>query len=242
MPKTADDEMPGRRGASVAWHPVQKKYYVSFAGNMQYPFAVFDNSGKRLSSDDLIAEADVRGLWYDAAEKRIEGNGYNENGWFHYPLNTDGMPDGVMVDVEGMNQPNEQAVGTYNPATKQVLFLSSDSVIMYDNKGMRTGKYLILHLNRTKDKGIETDTGILEAIRMNYNSVSLIYTGISGAEMGVLNSEGKWVELYDAKTGFLTQRLNMPADIPAEQMFNFAYANGLYWFFDMDARTWYGCK
>jgi hypothetical protein len=26
MPKTADDDMPGTRGASVAWHPVQKKY------------------------------------------------------------------------------------------------------------------------------------------------------------------------------------------------------------------------
>ena len=26
MPKTVDDEMPGKRGACVAWHPVQKKY------------------------------------------------------------------------------------------------------------------------------------------------------------------------------------------------------------------------
>ena len=32
MPKTAEDDMPGKRGASVAWHPVQKKIFCSFRG------------------------------------------------------------------------------------------------------------------------------------------------------------------------------------------------------------------
>ena len=38
MPKTVDDDMPGTRGASVVWHPVNKKYYACFAGNADYPF------------------------------------------------------------------------------------------------------------------------------------------------------------------------------------------------------------
>src|SRR5215831_11978397 len=58
MPKTASDDMPGTRGASVAWHPLQKKYYAVFAGNMDYPLAVFDEKGKRLSDDDLFAYID----------------------------------------------------------------------------------------------------------------------------------------------------------------------------------------
>ena len=52
MPKTADDDMPGTRGASVAWHPLKKQYYASFAGNTEYPHAVSNATGKRLSGDD----------------------------------------------------------------------------------------------------------------------------------------------------------------------------------------------
>mgnify|MGYP006388747501 CR=1 FL=1 len=53
MPRTVDDEMPGTRGASVTWHPVQKKYYTAMAGNGAYPMAVFDAKGKRLSDPTL---------------------------------------------------------------------------------------------------------------------------------------------------------------------------------------------
>ena len=48
MPRTVDDDMPGTRGACVAWHPVQKKYYAAMAGNIGYPMGVFDGSGKRI--------------------------------------------------------------------------------------------------------------------------------------------------------------------------------------------------
>src|SRR4051812_44622439 len=82
MPLTAEDEMPGTRGASVAWHPIQKKYYASFAGNVDFPMGVFDATGKRVSADELKTQADTRGLWYDPAKKTIAGNGYSDFGWF----------------------------------------------------------------------------------------------------------------------------------------------------------------
>ena len=59
MPKTADDDMPGTRGAGVAWHQY-KKYYANFAGNVGYPSAVFNATGKRLSSDDAETMVDTR--------------------------------------------------------------------------------------------------------------------------------------------------------------------------------------
>ena len=77
MPKTADDEKPGKRGASIVWHPVQKKYYAVFAGNVDFPMGVFDEKGKRLSPDDQIAMLDTRGLWYDPSTKLISGNAYD---------------------------------------------------------------------------------------------------------------------------------------------------------------------
>jgi hypothetical protein len=241
MPKTAEDDMPGKRGASVVWHPIQKKYYASFAGNVGFPIAVFDIKGKRLSSDEQTAMADVRGLWYNATTKRIEGNGYDEFGWFHYTLDAKGMINELEVDFEGLHQPDGQSVGTYNPVAKQVLFLSSAGVNIYDLEGENTDNTIALHWGRTKSQGIDREALETE-IPEGYNTSSLIFTGIAGAEIGILNVTENQVELYNKANGFLTQKLKMPADIPVETFFNFAYANGMFWFFDMEKRIWTGCK
>src|SRR5688572_23830945 len=111
------DDMPGTRGASVAWHPVFKKYYASMAGNAQYPLCIFDAAGKRISPDSLNAEADVRGLWYNADKKNIQGNAYDENGWFSYDHDAKGMIREVQFLTEEMTQPNAQCVGAANSLT-----------------------------------------------------------------------------------------------------------------------------
>ncbi len=75
-----------------------------------------------------------------------------------------------------------------------------------------------------------------------YNNSHLIYTGIAGAEFGVLNYLEKQVELYNAKTGKLSKILKLPEDMQVYGSLNFAYTNGIYWFFDKDERTWLGYK
>ena len=59
---TGLDSLAGTRGAAVAWHPLLKKYYAGFAGNVSYPLAVFDVKGERLSGEDLTTMEDLRGL------------------------------------------------------------------------------------------------------------------------------------------------------------------------------------
>jgi hypothetical protein len=70
----------------------------------------------------------------------------------------------------------------------------------------------------------------------------LFYTGIPNAEFGLLNVMQRQVELYNEKTGLLTQKLKLPDDLPTWPAFNFGYANGTYWAFDQDTRTWTGYK
>lgn len=241
MPKTAEDDMPGTRGASVIWHPVQKKYYASFAGNAAYPMAVFNAAGKRLSGDDAATQADTRGLWYNAAKKQICGNGYSETGWFSYTLNPVGLIKNINFDKEGMYQPDAQSVGTYNTAKKQVIFLKGSTIWMYDTTGTVADTTTVLHWGLTAKDGIAADENPAETPE-GYNSTSIIYTGLPNAEVGVLNTVDKQVELYSIKTGFLSKKIQLPEDAPAEQMFNFAYANGIYWLFNMEARTWLGYK
>lgn len=241
MPKTADDDMPGTRGACVVWHPVQKKYYAVMAGNAEYPLAVFDMAGKRISDDDLTAMKDSRGLWYDPVKKEINGNGYDETGWFKYVLNKKGIPDSASTTLEDSHQPDAQSVGSYNPVRKQVMFLKGSTVSLYSIVSGSSDEAVDINWGRKKSEG-KSDEEPSEETPSAYNNTSVVYTGIKNAELGFLNTEAKQIELYDLLSGFMTQKIKLPDDAPVETSFNFAYANGIYWLFNIQERKWIGYK
>ena len=244
MPKTADDDMPGTRGASVAWHPLQKKYYAVMAGNAEYPLAVFDATGKRVSNDDLTAMNDSRGLWYNPAKKEISGNGYGETGWFKYVLDGKGIPTSGSIILEGSNQPGEQCVGAFHPVRKEVMFLYDGAVSLYALADGATSGSVKINWGKKKESkasegGSEDESG---ATPSAYNNTTVIYTGIKNAELGFLNTEKNTIELYDFVSGFLTKELPLPGNAVTEGSFNFAYTNGIYWLFNMQDRKWIGYK
>lgn len=241
MPRTADDDMPGTRGAAVVWHPVQKKYYAAMAGNIGYPLGVYDATGKLLSDETLNTEQDIRGLWYNAARKQIQGNTYNDYGWFYYTLNAKGIPLSSTTFVEGMAQPTEQSTGAFNSAKQQVLFLSEGNIYTYDMTGKQLENTLRIHWGRTQKEGISEDETEEAETPEGYNS-SMVYTGIKGAELGFLNITDMQIELYNMNNGFLTQKLKLPEDAPMNTSFNFSYSNGMYWLFSIEERTWKSYK
>ncbi len=246
--RTAEDDMPGTRGASIVWHPVQKKYYAAMAGNAGFPLSVFDAAGKRISPDSLNCGVDVRGLWYSPVTKSIQGNAFADGGWFNYKLNAKGMVTKVEHLWEEKTQPGDQSVGAYNPVKKQVLFLDGDVVLFYDGAtGILSASSLLINFGRTKKQGKtemekEEDEFDEPVTPEDYNYTSPIYTGIKGAELGFLNYTEKQIELYNIADGFLTRKLQLPEEASVNQAFNFSYCNGMYWLFDIDARTWVGYK
>jgi hypothetical protein len=242
MPKTVDDSMPGTRGAAVVWHPLLKKYYAAFAGNQGYPLAVFDVNGKRLSGDEQTAMQDTRGLWYNPTLKKICGNGYSDIGWFSHTLDTKGMPLESEVSAAGMNQPGEQSIGVFNTKTNMVYFLSGQNVYVYNSEAIQEEDSTIrLYPGVSKADDIDVDDDG-KSLGEDYSYNVLIYTGIPKAEFGLWNVVEKQVELYNKKTGLLTQKLKLPADLPTWPGFNFSYTNGIYWAFDQDTRIWTGYK
>jgi len=241
MPRTVDDDMPGTRGACVVWHPLQKKYYAAMAGNVAYPLGVFDATGKKLSADSLNTNADIRGLWYNPQKKRIEGNSYNDFGWFSYALNAKGIPGETDVFLDGMNQPDVQSVGAYSIARQQVLFLYNGNVYFYSINGDVLDKTLQIQWGRTKSDGPgeeEEETSTPE----DYNSTTVVFTGLKGAELGFLNITEMQIELYNIEDGFLSKKLKLPDEASMNAMFNFAYTNGIYWLYNIEERKWSGYK
>jgi hypothetical protein len=221
---TGEDSLPGKRGAAVVWHPVQKKYYAAFAGNETFPLGVFDLSGKRLSGQDQTALVD------------------SDIGWFSHKLDSKGIPVESEIYASGMNQPSEQSIGVFNAKSNLVYFLNGQHIYAYNADAMNEEDSTIrLYPGISKKENIdEEDDG--EYISEDYSSNVLIYTGIPKAEFGLLNVVEKQVELYNRKTGLLTQKLKLPADLPTWPAFNFSYTNGTCWAFDMDTRIWTGYK
>ncbi len=234
-------EEGGSNGAAVAWHPVQKKYYAAMAGNSEFPMVVFDAKGKKVFEDGITTQYDVRGLWYNPFAKALQANGYGDYGWGQYNLFEGGKPGEITTFHEGQLQPNEQAVGAYDPAKNLLYFLDEDGNLeQYSVKDTAYIKTINLQLGVTKkdDTGLTDNYDVIE----EYNSASIIFTGIKGSEIGLLNIETQEVELYDVSNGYLVSKLKLPEGIATYNMFNFSYCNGIYWFFNKELRTWTGCK
>jgi hypothetical protein len=240
--KAGEDSLPGTRGGAVIWHPVQKKYYAAFAGNQTYPLAVFDITGKRLSDEDLTCMIDLRGLWYNPKLKKICGNGHYDIGWFSYTLDTKGIPLENEVYAAGMNQPGKQSIGVFNAKSNMVYFLEGQNIFVYNEEGMQEEDSTIrLYAGISKKEDIDEDDDA-EYLSEDYSYNVLIYTGNPKTEFGLLNVTERQVELYNRKTGFMTQKLKLPADMATWPAFNFSYANGIFWAFDQDTRIWTGYK
>jgi hypothetical protein len=241
MPKTAEDIDCGTRGASVCWEPVTKKYYAVFAGNKAYPLGVFDAAGKLLSDTAQTTLADVRGLWYNSITKKISGNSYNDGGWFSYILNTKGIPTDYKTDVAGMYQPDENSVGSFDPVSKSVFFLDKGKLSFYTASKNTPAKTVNIHWGRSKILGPAEDENA-DNENTDYNHTTAVYTGIKNAQVALLNVMEYRIELYDYREGYLQQVLTLPEDAPLQPSFNFAFANGMYWLFDIDNRKWTGYK
>lgn len=242
LKKNIELQMPdedGSNGASVVWHPVQKKYYAAFAGNASYPIAVFDAIGKRLSPENLTTQIDVRGLWFNSDEKLIYGNAFKDFGWFSYKLDAKGIPQELTTILPGLNQPSTQSVGAYNVKNRFIYFLNKTKIVAYNSEGKQVEDSTISIMLNIPEDFKDGDEIYMED---NYNLTTIIFTGINKSEFGLLNYSKSRIELYDKKTGILSQILKLPEDAISYDWLNFSFTNGIYWLFEKDNRKWVGYK
>jgi hypothetical protein len=227
----------GANAAAVAWHPEFKHYYAAMAGNADFFLGVYDTKGRLQSSKELSTLFDIRGLWYNTKNKSLQMNGYGENGWAQYVLDSKGFPTDIEILHEGLNQPDEQSVGAFNSAKQIVYFLNSDGYIeIYDVDGASYQELIELTLGKT---AVSTATFSNADIFEEYNFNGIIY---NGKEIGLLNFEDKAIELYSPENGKMVRRLILPDDAPVKEFMNFSWCNGIYWLFDGKTRIWKGYK
>jgi hypothetical protein len=244
--KLSITEEGGANGATVVWHPVLKRYYCPMAGNIEFPFQVFDAKGKLISPKEQTTMFDVRGMWYNAKTKKIFANGYNDFGWGEYVLNAKGFPTDVKVIYEGLNQPDVHSVAAYDAVNNKIYFYNQGVVYGYNPAtGAATDEVIALEVN-PKEPGEEADSvsidDIMEDDAYSYNATTAVYTGVKGQEFGLLNIINNSIDLFDKATGKMKMKLLLPEGSPVNEMLNFAYANGMYWLFNKETRVWTSYK
>ncbi|RTL57381.1 MAG: hypothetical protein EKK37_15150 [Sphingobacteriales bacterium] len=235
-------EEGGANGATVMWHPVLKRYYCPMAGNVSFPFQVFDAKGKLISPKEQTTFFDVRGMWYNPKTKKIYSNGYNDFGWAEYVLNAKGFPTEVKVIQEGLHQPDQHSVAAYDAVKNIVYFYNKGKIYHYDPAtGTATDEIIKLTVNSNTQEKDSLDFEMEEDL-YNYNTTTVVYTGVKGQEFGLLNTLNNSIDLFDKVTGKIQGKLLLPENAPLNESFNFAYANGMYWLFNKDTRIWTAYK
>lgn len=227
-------ESDGTNGAGVAWHPKNKRYYAGFAGNSSFGLAVFKESGEMVWGDGLETMVDLRGLWYNNGA--IEGNCFDEGGWFRYTLDNNGEPFTYEEILPGYHQPTPQSAGAFDEKNGLVYFLGENgNVIPYKFEGGAVKEEITLEMGKTSKKDYGTS-------REEYNMTTVLYIGEKKAEFALLNVETRMLEYYNKKTGLITRKASFPSDTYLPSRLNLAYANGIVFVFDIDQRIWMGFK
>ncbi|MBK9399683.1 MAG: T9SS type A sorting domain-containing protein [Bacteroidetes bacterium] len=207
--------------ATITWHPIQKKYYTLRIGNAAFPLQTFSETFANLYQD--TTGIDSRGIWYNPNTNQLERNCFNTLGWTTINLNGSGHAiNSFTILFSGMNQPTSQSVGAYDFKTNTVIFYSAGSIRIYDRNTGLLASTLPL-------------TGTLFT---TVNTESVIYTGETGFEIGLLDYTNKRVLLFNSATGALSGSVQLPSTALTHTQFRFCYANNRVWLFNSALRKW----
>lgn len=222
------EQSGGKNGASVAYNPDQQVYYCVIAGNATYPLETFDKNGRNVYQSK--AYNDMRGIWWNSKTNALEGNCYLDGGIVSIGITDRGYAGtGNKVVFSGSDyQPNDQAVGTYDPKKKEILYYDEGRILGYSRKdGSPTDTYILLSL---------------PVDNSDINWTTLLFTGKKKMELGVLDVYNKKVYLFDRKDGSHTGTVSLPSSATVYDAFNFSYANDYIFLFDQSSRKWIGYK
>ena len=245
--KTIELKMPrgGENGGTVAQNGKTRNFYATIAGNKTYSFAYFNQVGEMMSAPDLSLLADVRGLWYNNALKTFQGNTYGNGGWVTYVIDDYGVPFDVKPFLPGQLQPHPNSVAQYNLRENLVHFLKGSTVVSYNAATGAEVKEKTFLLKTGYSKKVPPPADLVidsNTVLSKYNSTTVVYTGISNAEFGLLNIQTKEIELYSKNDGLMYQKLKLPADAVVKDKLNFSFSNNTYFLYDSRNRTWVGYR
>ncbi len=217
----------GTNASTVAWHPGLNLYFTVIAGNNEFPLEAFDGDGTNKYS--AMANADVRGMWYNSQTKSLEVNYAGELGWAKVSVSKNLTGHNVTVIHEGQFQPDFQSVGTFDDLAKSVAFLNiaEGTIDLYNAKKPEKINSISLKFNSASTE--------------DFNQTTLGYTGVKGYEYVLLNVTDRSL-IYFNRKGTEAGRTDLPDDAILSDFFKFSYARNRAFLYDSESRIWTAYK
>ncbi|MDX1652271.1 MAG: T9SS type A sorting domain-containing protein [Brumimicrobium sp.] len=206
---------------ALAYHPGFQYYYSNNAGGGTAS-EVFDLNGNVVFTS---YPTDWRGLWYNPNTGNIEGNSWSNN-IIVDSLQANGDFMGNTAIIGSILPPEPQASAVYDSVLNRLYYYYSGKIYSFD---------------RTNLAAIDTvDLNGLPEIPQLTN-VTLIYTGCTGAEIGIFHNANKEIHLFNRLNGAWSNTISFPANATTPTLYNthFAYTNGLVWTYsDFPQKMW----
>lgn len=210
--------------SGLVFNPNANLYYSVNAGSASYPVDTYDETGTLVSSP--AQGFDYRGAWWNPSADQFEGNGFGSEGLFVHTLNSgDAYPTGSGAIIFTANQPSSQSVGDLDYDANEIIYYSDGFIHRYsraDNGFL--GNYQII--------GLPVGTS-------DINSNSVVYTGETGAEIGVYDHVNQRLLLIDKSDGTYVGASQLPGSATQRTSFGMSYANDLLWLYDNGTWTSY---
>lgn len=215
----------GNNGTAVVYNPKKEFYYAAFAGNTNFPLEVFNKYGKHLYK--TITGFDVRGLWFNPKDDRIEGNAFDGVGLYYNTLDANGYPGDFATPIlENIELPSSNSVGVGNSRKKEIYYLQNKEIKIYSAKDHAFKKQISLEIPYSS---------------RDINTSTLLFTNVKNMEFGLLDVENKLLLLFNKK-GAYKGSVSINASFSLPDRFNISFANEYLFIFNKNMREWTGYK
>ncbi len=212
--------------SAVAFYPTQNKYYSVNQGTQANPIEMFPATGGPALASAPQA-TNYNGFWYNENLGILEGNVSNQNTIVQHSINpVNSYPLGITVTVGLTGIPSAQSCGQFDPVNNQVIYYNALSLQKYNRS---TGALM----------STVPVTGLPST---SLNSTSLIFTGISGSEVGLYDYVNRKIYFVNDVTGAYSGFCQLPGSAPTPSAFCLGYANNRVFLFDNLTMCWYGYK
>lgn len=213
----------GYNGLAVVYNADKNIYYAVFAGNRDFPLEVFDSGGKSLYTTKTMV--DMRGLWYNAKEKQLEGTMYT-SGFYVMHLDENGYPTNAVLPSNSGDfvPPDMQSQTVFNPAKNEIYAYNNGMIYVYGRSNFKQKKKIPLKNNPVSVHEL--------------NPVGIIFTGYKKYEFGLYDAGHAKLHFFDA-SGNYTGSAQLPNTTASADWFRICYTNDRFFIYDVDQRIWY---
>ena len=209
---------------AIVYNPEKNIYYALEGGTSLANLVTYSTAGNRI--DSVPSGFDYRGVWWNRNTHQIEGNGFKSKGIVSDSTNSStGLVAAKKYSVifDQNIQPADQSKAAYDTVKDQIVYYHQGNIYRYARKD-----YSALPVLPVKNLPVSID---------NLSPYTILATGVSGKEYGVLDAINNKVYFINAE-GQYAGTCKLPYGTTKIDQYGISYCNGYLWLYNSSSWCW----